>query len=79
MRTKKSEVATSPFSEEFPAPSHAHHIVDSNRDDSCRRVHVNGADMSNIFRAYRGRLNLCYWKTEDNQKGVFLLLSFSLF
>uniref|UniRef100_A0A915CGX4 Uncharacterized protein n=1 Tax=Parascaris univalens TaxID=6257 RepID=A0A915CGX4_PARUN len=68
MHTKKSEIATSPFSEEFPAPSHAHHIVDSNRDDSYRRVHVSGADMSNIFRAYRGRLNLSYWKTEDNQK-----------
>ncbi|KHN87369.1 hypothetical protein Tcan_18861 [Toxocara canis] len=68
MHSQKSSVTVSSPVEEFPAPSHPHRIVESCRDDDSSTGRITGADMSNIFRAYSGRLNLSYWRLEDNQK-----------
>lgn len=56
---------------EKPSPLHAKRIVDSHKTNSLCRVRVSGAEMSDIFRAFRGRLNLCYLRIEDNDRGEF--------
>ncbi|VDK60501.1 unnamed protein product [Gongylonema pulchrum] len=66
---RSGEWASLTSSASVPAPVHARQILEKHRRSSCKaeRVKVTDAEMSDIFRAYHGRLNMVH---QDNKQGT---------
>ncbi|VDK60535.1 unnamed protein product [Gongylonema pulchrum] len=75
---RSGEWASLTSSASVPAPVHARQILEKHRRSSCKaeRVKVTDAEMSDIFRAYHGRLNMVH---QDNKQAVFLLVGHYLY